>query len=132
MKRLIIDIDDTLCRTGPEGYQHSVIIEPVLQRIRQYRALGFTIVLHSSRNMRTYDGNLGMINANTLPNLIDWLARNNVDYDEIYVGKPWCGTDGFYVDDKAVRPIEFATMSYDEIRELLRMSNEELRNCGTE
>jgi capsule biosynthesis phosphatase len=34
----------------------------------------------------------------------------------VFVGKPWCGHEGFYVDDKTVRPDEFATMSYSEIR----------------
>lgn len=127
MKRLILDIDDTLCTTGPEGYRESVVIDAVRRQIREYRKMGFAIVLHSSRNMRTYEGNLGKINANTLPVVVDWLARNDIEYDEIYVGKPWCGTEGFYVDDKAVRPIEFATMSYEEIRELLERSASELR-----
>ncbi len=45
--------------------------------------------------MRTYEGNVGKINVNTLPIIIDWLERHNVPYDEIYVGKPWCGHDGF-------------------------------------
>jgi len=47
------------------------------------------------------------------------LARHDIPYDEIHVGKPWCGNDGFYVDDKAVRPSELKSMSYDEIRALL-------------
>lgn len=69
--------------------------------------------------MRTYDGNIGKINANTLPVIVDWLSRHSVPYDEIHVGKPWCGDDGFYVDDKAVRPSEFARMSLEEIRAVL-------------
>ena len=49
----------------------------------------------------------------------DWLARHQIPYDEIHVGKPWCGTEGFYVDDKAVRPSEFLALSHDEIHALL-------------
>ncbi|HFM3195463.1 TPA: capsular biosynthesis protein, partial [Escherichia coli] len=45
--------------------------------------------------------------------------RNNIPYDEIIVGKPWCGTNGFYVDDKAIRPSEFISLSETEIAELL-------------
>ena len=56
---------------------------------------------------------------NTLPVIIDWLDKHNVPYDEIYVGKPWCGFEGFYVDDKAIRPSEFVNLSYSEIMELL-------------
>ena len=69
--------------------------------------------------MRTYEGNLGKINANTLPVIIDWLNKNKIPYDEIYVGKPWCGHDGFYVDDRAVRPKEFTSLSYEELVELM-------------
>ena len=28
---------------------------------------GFDIVIHTSRNMRTYNGNIGYINLNTIP-----------------------------------------------------------------
>jgi capsule biosynthesis phosphatase len=69
--------------------------------------------------MRTYEGQIGKINANTLPVIIDWLARHEIPYDELHVGKPWCGTDGFYVDDKAIRPSEFLALSHAEIQALL-------------
>ena len=69
--------------------------------------------------MRTYDGNLGLINANTLPVVMRWLDENDIPYDEILMGKPWCGIDGFYVDDKAVRPNEFKELSYEKIKELI-------------
>ncbi|HDV1602157.1 TPA: capsular biosynthesis protein, partial [Escherichia coli] len=64
--------------------------------------------------------NIGLINKNTLPIIINWLDENNIPYDEIYVGKPWCGHEGFYVDDKAIRPSEFINKTYEEIVELLR------------
>ena len=99
-------------------------IIPVIEKLREYKAKGFEIVISSSRNMRTYEGNVGKINVHTLPIIMDWLERHNVPYDEIYVGKPWCGHDGFYVDDRAVRPDEFALMSYDEIRKLTKMDGE--------
>jgi len=73
--------------------------------------------------MRTYDGNVGKINVHTLPTILDWLERHKVPYDEVIVGKPWCGFDGFYVDDKAIRPSEFTSMTYDEIQEMLKKEN---------
>lgn len=72
--------------------------------------------------MRTFEGNLGKINANTLPLLVDWMDRNKIPYDEIYIGKPWCGEEGFYVDDKAVRPNEFKSLSYEDISDLLGLA----------
>ncbi|MFZ72581.1 capsular biosynthesis protein, partial [Escherichia coli] len=80
---------------------------------------GFSIILNTSRNMNSYQNNIGLINKNTLPVIINWLDKNDIPYDEIYVGKPWCGHEGFYVDDKAIRPSEFVNKTYEEIVELL-------------
>lgn len=127
MRRLVIDIDNTLCRTEGGQYHESEVVEPIRERLLAYRAAGFEIVLHTSRNVRSFAGNLGKINARTLPTLIRWLDAHNIPYDEIYVGKPWCGHDGFYVDDRAVRPDEFANLDYIQICELLRAADERMR-----
>jgi hypothetical protein len=92
--------------------------------LKEYSSLGFEIVIHSSRNMRTYESNLGKINIHTLPNIIEWLKNNEIPFDEVYVGKPWCGFDGFYIDDKSIRPSEFVKYSYDEIRILLEQEKQ--------
>lgn len=115
MKRLIVDVDDTICVTVDGHYASSTPLMVVIKRLREYQAQGFQIVLHSSRNMRTYEGNVGKINATTLPILLDWLKRHDVPFDEIYMGKPWCGHEGFYIDDKAIRPREFVELSLEEI-----------------
>lgn len=121
MKRIIIDLDDTICRTVNGDYQNSTPIPEVIEQIRAYKEQGFEITIHTSRNMRTYEGNLGKINANTLPVIIEWLEKHQVPYDEIYAGKPWCGTEGFYVDDRSIRPDEFSRLTYEEIRRLIRI-----------
>ena len=127
MKRLVLDVDDTLCRTENGQYHESVVIEPVRERLLYYREAGFEIVLYTSRNVRTFAGNVGKINARTLPALVRWLDANHIPYDEIIVGKPWCGHEGFYVDDKAIRPDEFAALNYEEIHALLRAADERMR-----
>ena len=119
-KRLVIDLDGTLTIDDPaREYANKEPNPIVVAKLREYKAAGFEIVIHSARNMRTYGNSLGKINANTLPAMVDWLHRHEIPYDEIYVGKPWCGTDGFYVDDRAIRPDEFATMSLEEVLALL-------------
>lgn len=121
MKRLIFDLDGTLTIEQDEGeYSDRVPNWAVLAKLREYKALGFEIIIASSRNMRTYAGSIGKINAITLPGIIAWLQKYEVPYDEIHIGKPWCGFDGFYIDDKAVRPSEFYSMTYEQIRELLK------------
>ncbi len=123
MKNLIIDLDGTLTIDEPSEYADKSPQNKLIEQLREYKKAGFTITIHTSRNMRTYEGNVGKINIHTLPGIIEWLDRHNVPYDEIIVGKPWCGFDGFYVDDKAIRPSEFAEKTYEEIRELLKKEN---------
>lgn len=119
MKNLVIDLDDTLSITVDRDYANAKPKIDVISKLNEYRDQGFKITIFTSRNMRTYQGNLGKINVFTLPIIIDWLDKYYVPYDEILVGKPWCGFEGFYVDDKAIRPREFVENTYSEIVELL-------------
>lgn len=120
MKRLVFDLDGTLTHDDPAvGYADRRPNAAVVEQLRAYRAQGFEIVICSARNMRTFEGQIGKINAHTLPLILEWLARHDIPYDEIHVGKPWCGEDGFYVDDRAIRPSEFTSLTQDEIRALL-------------
>ena len=66
-KRLVLDIDDTLCFTSAGDYANARPNDAVISALRRYQDEGFEIVLHSARNMRTYAGNLGKINVHTLP-----------------------------------------------------------------
>lgn len=119
MKNIVIDIDNTLTLGDHKDYN---LVNPnldVIQKIHEYKNEGFNIILFTARNMRSHNNNVGKITAKTLPIIFKWLEKHDVPFDEIYVGKPWCGFDGFYVDDKAVRPHEFVTKSYNEILSLL-------------
>ena len=120
MKNLIIDLDDTICSTENGNYENSIPKKGIIDKLKIYKQIGFKIVIHTSRNMRTYESNIGLINKNTIPIIVNWLNKNNVPFDEIIVGKPWCGNDGFYVDDKSIRPSEFENLSYDEILNILK------------
>ena len=119
MKRIIMDLDDTICQTKNGDYINSKPVPEVIEKMHEYKRLGFEIAINTSRNMRTYQGNTGKITANTLPIILEWLSQHNVPYDEIYVGKPWCGMEGFYVDDRSIRPDEFVNLSFEEIKNLM-------------
>lgn len=118
-KRLIVDIDNTVTVTEHGDYEHSKAVQETIDMLKKYKAEGFEIVMFSSRNMRTYKANVGKINIHTLPNIINWLNAHDVPYDELIVGKPWCGFEGFYIDDSAVRPSEFHSMTFEQITEML-------------
>lgn len=121
-KCIVMDIDGTLCPSkGPtECYESLPPRTEVVEKLKQYHAAGFYIILCTARNMRTFEANLGLILANTAPTLFEWLKKHDIPYDEIHFGKPWAGRGGFYVDDKAVRPDEFVQFEYQQIQELIR------------
>ena len=120
MKRLVFDLDGTIALDDPaRTYAEREPNLPLIEKLKAYKAEGFEIVIASARNMRTFGGDVGKINAHTLPIILAWLARHEVPFDEIHVGKPWCGTEGFYVDDKSVRPSEFLALTRNQIAALL-------------
>ncbi len=119
MKRIIFDSDNTISFTDGGNYRNAKPNVELILKMKEYKKNGFEIIISTSRNMRTYNGNVGLITANTLPIIIEWLNENDVPFDEIYVGKPWCGYEGFYVDDRAIRPDEFIKLSINEIKSTL-------------
>ncbi|KJG09612.1 capsular biosynthesis protein [Photobacterium kishitanii] len=127
MKKLVIDLDGTLTTANTTDYRLVAPNNDVINKLKEYQQQGFSITIFTARNMRTYEGNIGKINIHTLPIIVEWLEKHNVPYDEIIVGKPWCGHDGFYIDDRAIRPSEFASLSVEEINSLL---NKEKMKCS--
>lgn len=118
---IVMDVDGTLCpfRKTNESYADLQPFPEMIAQLREYREKGFYVILYSARNMNTFDGNVGRIAAVTGKQMIEWLDRHMIPYDEIHLGKPWPGRGGFYVDDKAIRPDEFLKMSYEEILQLI-------------
>ncbi len=118
--KIVIDLDQTLTKKCVNGdYAHVEPNTEVIETLKRYHKEGFEIIIVTARNMRTFDGNVGQIIANTVPTIIEWLKKHDIPYDEVHVGKPWCGENGFYVDDKAIRPDEFVNMSYSDIMKLV-------------
>lgn len=120
-KSVVLDIDGTLCPTKrpDEAYADLIPYPDMIGLVRDYKAQGFYIILQSARNMRTHGGNIGKLNADTLRTLFAWLDRHDIPYDEVHVGKPWCGPGGFYVDDRAIRPSEFRALDHEQILALI-------------
>jgi capsule biosynthesis phosphatase len=119
MKKLIVDLDGTITLGNTSDYKNVLPNIDLITQLKKYKNDGFSIVISTARNMRTHKGNVGKINIHTLPIITEWLDKHDVPYDEILVGKPWCGHEGFYIDDRAVRPSEFNSMSFEEISALI-------------
>jgi capsule biosynthesis phosphatase len=117
---LIFDVDGTICpiKSDDEKYEDLQPNSLMVEKIRECKEEGAKIIIFTSRNMKTYSGNLGKINKNTAPLMIKWLEEWDIPYDEIIFGKPWPGKKGFYVDDRSIRPDEFLNNDFDEIERI--------------
>ena len=117
----VFDVDGTLCpiKKEDERYEDLVPYPEMVEKIREYKRGGAKIVILTSRNMNSFNGNIGLINAKTAKILLAWLDKWEIPYDEIVYGKPWPGHHGFYVDDRTVRPSEFLDKSVEELDEIV-------------
>jgi capsule biosynthesis phosphatase len=123
---IVIDLDGTLTVTGSaDSYAALKPRQEVVRQLRDYSARGFGIAIMTSRNMRTFANSIGRINAETLPVVVEWLRHHDIPFDEVHVGKPWCGDQGFYVDDRAIRPTEFVSLDLSSIGALLERERQE-------
>ena len=125
----IIDVDGTLCpiKQHEERYEELVPYMAMVDQIRRYHDAGAKIVLFTSRNMNSYGGNLGLINKHTAKTMLDWLEQWQIPYDEILFGKPWPGHNGFYVDDRTIRPGEFLRHTPEELNAICESDRKGLK-----
>ena len=116
----VFDIDGTICKIKGKGerYEDLVPYPEIVEKMRYYKEQGAKSILYTSRNMNSYNGNLGMINAHTAPILLEWLKKWDIPYDEIVYGKVWPGHKGFYVDDRTIRPNEFLSCNIEELERI--------------
>ncbi|MBS4235553.1 HAD-IIIC family phosphatase [Campylobacter vulpis] len=120
MKNLIIDLDGTLTLDEKNiPYEDKKPNLAFIKQLQNYQKMGFKITIFTSRSMRTFKGDVEKIKTHTYPTILQWLHKHKVPFDDLIVGKAWCGDEGFYVDDKAIRPSEFISLSYEEIQKLL-------------
>lgn len=120
--KLVLDIDGTICpiKSKDENYEDLVPYPEMVTKIREYKELGAYIILFTARNMNTHNGQIGLINKHTAKVLMDWLEKWELPYDEIVYGKPWPDRNGFYVDDRTIRPKEFLNNSIEELEEICK------------
>lgn len=121
MNSIIFDIDGTICpiKKQNEKYIDLIPYEDMVNKIRDLKSIGYKIILFTSRNMRTYNNDIDLILKNTKPIIEKWLEKWNIPYDELIIGKPWPGPNGYYVDDRSIRPKEFLNNSIEEINKII-------------
>lgn len=100
--RIVIDLDGTICPIKKPGQTYSDLkpLPGAVERIRELRAAGHYIIIQTARNMATRQSNLGQVMKHVGKVTLDWLERYDVEYDELYFGKP---NAEVYIDDRAIR-----------------------------
>lgn len=100
--RIVIDLDGTICpiKQPGETYDQLVPLDGAAERIRELRQAGHYVIVQTARNMATCESNMGKVMKNIGRITLEWLDRYQIEYDEIYFGKP---NADIYIDDRALR-----------------------------
>ncbi len=117
---IVVDLDGTLTVDDKDlSYADKKPRPEVIRRLRHYKARGYQIIVHTARNMKTRGGDEAQVIAHVGADTLRWLRKHRVPFDGIRFGKPFA-REGFYLDDRAVRPSEFLAYSEEAIGALLR------------
>jgi capsule biosynthesis phosphatase len=100
--KICVDLDGVICTLKKKGETYAdVKLKPGVQEtLKKYKDEGHYIIIQTARHMKTCESNIGLVNKRITKITLDWLDDHNIEYDEIYFGKPWCDV---YIDDNAYR-----------------------------
>src|SRR5947207_265759 len=100
--KICIDVDGVVAalRHPDQSYADLQPVPRAVEKIKALKAAGHYLILNTARHMATCNGNVGQVVARQGRTLLDWLARFEVPYDEIWFGKPHADV---YIDDNGYR-----------------------------
>jgi capsule biosynthesis phosphatase len=111
--RYCFDIDGVIFEIS-KNYQEYIPIKKTIKFINELKLKNYTIILYTARKMKTYKGNIGVVNKNIVEETLKQLRVNNVEYDEIFFGKP---AADYYIDDKAINFYDMELITMNEKNE---------------
>lgn len=102
MLRICVDLDGTICETkkADQNYEDVLPLPGAVETLQKLKQKGYYIIIHTARNMRTYDGNLGKVIKHQSVTTVNWLEKHNIPYDELLFGKPHVHA---FIDDKGIK-----------------------------
>jgi len=117
--RIVVDLDGTICPIKVEGqsYADLVPLDGAIEKLKELRKCGHYIILQTARNMATCDSNLGKVMKNIGLITLEWLKKYDVEYDEIFFGKP---NAELYIDDRAFRFTDWASVNEQTLTDLAK------------
>jgi capsule biosynthesis phosphatase len=110
--RICVDLDGVIAalRRPGETYADVAPVPGAVATLRALRAAGHVVIIATARHMKTCGGNAGLAVARIGPLTLEWLARHEIEYDEIHFGKPWADV---YLDDNAHRFVGWEAIAGD-------------------
>lgn len=117
--RIVVDLDGTICeiRQPNQSYADVAVLPGAVERLKALRAAGHYIIIQTARNMKTCESNVGKVMKNVGLITLDWLERHDIEYDEIYFGKP---NAELYIDDRALRFSDWDNLTDNLLEKLAR------------
>jgi len=100
--RIAIDLDGTICSIK-KPYQSYADLKPLpgaVELIKKLKRNNHYIIIVTARHMATCNSNMGVLIKKIAKITLDWLEKYDIEYDEIYFGKP---NADIYIDDRAIR-----------------------------
>lgn len=104
-KTIVFDVDDTILTTVNRDYANSKPKEEVVKGLRALKKAGWYIILQTARGMGRSNGDIEVVREQVTKEIEEFCFKYNVPFDKLLLGKPWAA---LYIDDKAMRPEEFA------------------------
>jgi capsule biosynthesis phosphatase len=105
--KLVVDLDNTITVDDKRLDYPLKPVNALIKETMDASNTKFDITIFTARNMRSFDGDLKKIHEHTKPIALKWLEENKIPYNDIIFGKPYCGEEGHYIDDKNISVEEF-------------------------
>jgi capsule biosynthesis phosphatase len=104
-KTIVFDVDETILTTANRDYKNSQPKAEVIEGLRALKNAGWYVILQTARGMGRSNGDIESVREQVTAEITKFCQEHNVPYDELVLGKPWAA---WYVDDRGMRPEEFA------------------------
>ena len=103
-KRIIVDIDDTLCVVKNRDFINATPIQKVIDKVNEFYDKGYEIVISTARGQNSCNTPEEMQNKYKKITK-EWLHKAGVKYHKLEIG--YKQNADMYVDDKSITPNEF-------------------------
>lgn len=98
-QRLCFDVDGVLCDDRDQSipYDERPPYPYAVEALRKLADAGFEIIVQTARHMMKYDGNQQRAHDYGFRDLVRWLKKHGIPFDEVYMGK---ASAHRYIDDR--------------------------------